>query len=564
MRRLWSQLNSKLFYKMLIIYSLLTVIPLALVTGLFYYRSMQIIETKIRESSKQNIVETSDKLDEMLNSIYQKAKNISVQREVEALLRNSNDSTLYPLSEMDQRVYQAEVNVFLDREKEAYGLIDSIYIFNNDGGMYANTGAPGLESENALAGIAHMTPGHMIWAPFTDQGRMISAMEIYDQRSGMKYGVLAITLSSAGMSEALASYKQGAFFITNLSGLILASTDETQINSIYKPLGAGQSIINKRTSMYSSYNYISHMPRNAFGKEIRELAYYAVLITLLTWLGVLILTFAILRHITNPLLRLNRLMRKAERQIFETISDIKTTDEIAQICRSYNSLITQIKNLIEKVYKVELVKKEAELSAIKAHINPHFLYNTLETISIMAKESGSVEVPRMVQLLSKILRFSITPGMDHVPLETEISFAVYYLQLHQQRYRDKIRWKTEIEEELLMIQVPKLLLQPIIENAVIHGIQQVDRPGWITIRAFERDYDLVLEVEDNGPGYRNDDTYRSEGLGTGLATVNQRIRLLYGEPYGLLIQKTDAGSGTIVRVTIPMRFMEEEKSVCVL
>ncbi|GIP29732.1 sensor histidine kinase YesM [Paenibacillus sp. J23TS9] len=558
MLRLWNHINSKLFYKMLIIYSLLTVIPLALVTGLFYYRSMQIIETKIRESSKQNIVETSDKLDEMLNSIDQKAKNISIQREVEALLRNSNDSTLYPLSELDQRVYQSEVRSLLDREKEAYGLIDSIYIFNNSGDMYTSTNASGLESDNALAGIAHLTPGHMIWAPFIDHGRMISAMEIYDQRSGIKYGLLAVTLSTKGMSEALASYKQGAFFITNLNGLILASTDEAQINTLYKSLGAGQSIINKRTSIYSSYNYISHMPKNAFGKEIRELAYYAVLITAITWLGVLVLTIGILRHITSPLLRLNRLMRKAERQIFETISGIHTTDEIAQICRSYNSLITQIKNLIEKVYKVELVKKEAELSAIKAYINPHFLYNTLESISIMAKESGSDSVPKTVRLLSKILRFSITPGLDYVPLETEITFAVYYLQLHQQRYQDKIQWETEIAEELLMIHVPKLLLQPIIENAVIHGIQQTDRPGWISIRAYEYQYDLVLEVEDNGPGYKSDDSYRSEGLGTGLATVNQRIQLLYGETYGLAIKKTDAGTGTIVRVTIPMQFMEEE------
>ncbi|MEC0241929.1 hypothetical protein P4H66_19110 [Paenibacillus dokdonensis] len=246
MRRLWNHINSKLFYKMLIIYSLLTVIPLALVTGLFYYRSMQIIETKIRESSKQNIVETSDKLDEMLNSIDQKAKNISIQREVEALLRNSNDSTLYPLSELDQGVYQSEVRSLLDREKEAYGLIDSIYIFNNSGDMYTSTNATGLESDNALAGIANLTPGHMIWAPFIDQGRMISAMEIYDQWSGIKYGLLAITLSTKGMSEALASYKQGAFFITNLNGRILASTDEAQINTLYKSLGAGQSIINKR------------------------------------------------------------------------------------------------------------------------------------------------------------------------------------------------------------------------------------------------------------------------------------------------------------------------------
>lgn len=559
MRRLWNHLNSKLFYKMLIVYSLLTVIPLALVTGLFYYRSMQIIETKIRESSKQNIVETSDKLDEMLNGIYQKAKNISIQREVEALLRNSNDSSLYPLSEMDQEVYKSEISALLDKERKSYPLIDSIYIFNNSGEVYTSSNAPGLESETALSGIAHLTPGHMIWAPFIDQGRMISAMEIYDQWSGIKYGVLAVTLSSDGMSEALASYKQGAFFITNLNGLILASTDKSTINTLYKPSNTGQSIINKRTSIYSSYNYISHMPKNAFGKEIRELAYFAIFITLLTWIGVLVLTVAILRHITSPLLRLNRLMRKAERQIFETMQGIKTTDEIAQICRSYNSLIVQINNLIEKVYKVELVKKEAELSAIKAHINPHFLYNTLESISVMSKESGSVEVPRMVQLLSRILRFSITPGLDDVPLNTELTFAMYYLQLHQQRYGDKLHWKTEIEEELLMVHVPKLLLQPIIENAVIHGIQRMDQPGWITIRVYELYYDLVLEVEDNGPGYLNDgdDAYQSEGLGTGLANVNQRIQLLYGERYGLSIHQPEQDAGTLVRITIPMIILKE-------
>lgn len=563
MQRLWNHVNSKLFYKMIIIYSLLTVIPLALVTGLFYYRSMQIIETKVRESSKQNIVETSDKLDEMLNGIYQKAKNISVQREVEALLRNSNDSTLYPLNDQDKRVYESEVRALLDKEKAGYEMIDSIYIYNNSGEVYSSKDGLPLESEDALTGIAHQTPGHMIWAPFADQGRMISAMEIYDQMSGIKYGMLVVSLSPGHMSEALASYKQGAFFITNLNGLILASTDKEKINSHYKAPEPGQIIINQRTSMYSSYTYISHLPKGTLGKEIRELAYFAVLITLVTLLCVLVLTIGILKHITSPLLRLNRLMRKAERQIFETITDIRTQDEIAEICRSYNSLVTQIKNLIEKVYKVELINKEAELTAIKAHINPHFLYNTLESISIMAKDSGSTVIPRMVQLLAKILRFSITPGFDYIPLETEISFAAYYLQLHQLRYQDKLQWKTDIQEELLMIRVPKLLLQPIIENAVFHGIQQIQQQGLIMIRAYEHQYDLILEVEDNGPGFRNKDAYRSDGLGTGLSTVSQRIQLLYGDRYGIDIHTPETGIGTVVRITIPMMIIEEE-TACAL
>ncbi len=158
--------------------------------------------------------------------------------------------------------------------------------------------------------------------------------------------------------------------------------------------------------------------------------------------------------------------------------------------------------------------------------------------------------------MSKIFRFSITPGDDFVPMETEIEFAVAYLQLQKFRFKDRLSWKIELPDEYKMVRIPKLILQPIIENAVIHGIRNSDIKGLITLRVYEQDYDLMIEVEDNGSGFDDRDKEHSKGLGTGLHNVDSRIRLLYGEPYGISVLKSD-NTGTIVLLRLTIRLNGE-------
>ncbi|RAV19671.1 sensor histidine kinase [Paenibacillus contaminans] len=560
-RRLWAQVTSRLLYKMIILYSMLIVIPLAVIISLFYFRSTEIIETKMREATSQTLVETADKIDGMLKLFAQKADTIVLDLDIYRLLKNEAETETVALTAEEKQQTIERIETLLNREAAANDMIDAIYIFAANGEVYASADAMEVVSYPALTFIANETPGQMGWAFFTDHQRLISAMDINNRTTGRKIGMISLAIKPQSVIQMYDSYSDNSFYIANSGNLIMSAHDSRLIGSRLKLASDDKNtIVNKRTSSYSGLVYYSMIPQKLMKKEIEDLAYFAAGITIAAWVVVLLLTVLILRHITNPLVKLAKLMRLAERENFKLMDTVRTRDEIAQVCNSFNRLITEIQHLIQKVYKTELLKKEADLKAIKMHLNPHFLYNTMESVSILAGEAGSKEVPEMIRTLSRILRFSISPIEDFIALRTEMKLAVSYLQLHKYRYKDRLSWQTEMDEALSGLKVPKLILQPIVENAIIHGIDRIDRPGMIRIRAYEQDFDLWLEVEDDGPGMYA--APAPDRLGTGLANVESRIKIYYGQEYGLsIIKKQDGETGMIVRIRLPISLENKERDI---
>lgn len=217
-------------------------------------------------------------------------------------------------------------------------------------------------------------------------------------------------------------------------------------------------------------------------------------------------------------------------------------------------MILETKDLIQKVYKAELEQKEAQLAAIRTYFNPHFLHNTLEYVSILAKSNDKIErIPYVVKSLSSIIRFSISPGKPFVPLDVEMNFAKVYMQIHQYRFEDRFEYRIDLPEHLKQVEVPKLILQPIIENAFVHGIDHIRGIGRIDIRAYESEFNLVIEIEDNG-GSAQPPTRESKGMGSGLKGIESRIQLHFGERYG--IEKRQGEQGMIIRLLLPILFNE--------
>jgi len=558
LRRLWEHVTSRLLYKMVIIYSLLIVSSLVFIISLFYFRSTEIIEAKIRETTSQTLVETTDKIDGILKLFQQKADTIALNMDINRILKNEWDSEIFAFSESEKRQYTERIEALLTQEAAMDEMIDAIYVYDSNENVYASKNAVEVESYPALTYIANEIPGKMGWAFFTDHQRLISALNIENRTTGTVLGMISLAIKPEKVVEMYDSYSDHSFYITNSGNLILSAHDTSLIGTRLKLANDDKStIVNKRASLYSGLVYYSIIPKKILQKEIEDLAYFAAGITFGAWIVVLILTVFVLRHITSPVIRLARLMRKAEREDFILMEPVRTRDEIAQLCNSYNRLIMEMQNLIEKVYKTELLKKEADLKAIKMHLNPHLLYNTLESVSILAEEAGSKEVPEMTRTLSRILRFSISPIEDFLSLGTEMQLVVAYLQLHKYRYKDRLNWQMEMDETLSAVMVPKLILQPIVENAIIHGIDRIGRPGMIKVRAYEQDFDLWLEVEDDGPGMQAVPT--PGRLGTGLENVESRIHIYYGKKYGIsMMNSQDGGTGTIVRIRIPIRLGNKE------
>jgi two-component system sensor histidine kinase YesM len=238
-------------------------------------------------------------------------------------------------------------------------------------------------------------------------------------------------------------------------------------------------------------------------------------------------------------------------------------DEITELGLSFNIMIGKIRDLLDSKLKEHEELKKAELRALQAQINPHFLYNTLDTIIWMAEANRTAEVVEIVRALSSFFRLSLSKGKDWVTIGEELERIKSYLTIQKMRYRDILDYRFEADEAVLGYTVLKLSLQPLVENALYHGVKNKRQGGTIIVRALPRGPDeILLEVEDDGIGFMPDKLaqvqasladdsgeIKMEG-GFGIDNVNKRIRLYYGKPYGLLIQ-SEYQVGTRVTLVIP-------------
>ncbi|MFN2135593.1 MAG: histidine kinase [Candidatus Promineifilaceae bacterium] len=251
----------------------------------------------------------------------------------------------------------------------------------------------------------------------------------------------------------------------------------------------------------------------------------------------------------------------------EDLQALVTTDnvdEITELGLSFNLMIAQIRDLLNAKMQEQENLKKAELKALQAQINPHFLYNTLDTIVWMAEANKTEQVIEIVRALSSFFRIALSRGEDWIPLRQELEHVRSYLTIQQMRYRDILAYEINVDDQLLDSNILKLTLQPLVENALYHGIKSKRDGGKIvvTVRHGEQD-NVVLEVRDDGVGFTpyklaqirdmlsgQADRIRMKEGGFGLDNVNKRIMLYYGPQYGLSIDSHYRG-GTLVTVTIP-------------
>jgi two-component system sensor histidine kinase YesM len=239
-------------------------------------------------------------------------------------------------------------------------------------------------------------------------------------------------------------------------------------------------------------------------------------------------------------------------------------EEVQLLSDGIESMVGHLKRLIERNTEQEKQRRKTELALLQAQINPHFLYNTLDTI-IWLIESGEIsESVAMVGSLSNFFRFSLSRGQNVITLKEEQQHIRSYLEIQHMRYRDLMEYEIDIPEEFDAVILPKLTLQPLVENALYHGIKIRRRKGLIRVSGRKEGELLVLEVADDGSGMTEerleelrDSLVDGRKEGFGLRTVHQRIQILFGLEYGLTIESTP-DIGTNILVKIPMRTSEKE------
>lgn len=308
----------------------------------------------------------------------------------------------------------------------------------------------------------------------------------------------------------------------------------------------------------------------AYADEIvttkQDLSNFIFWFLLLVIVFVLIISIYVSAKISLPIRRLEKSVKLVEKGYFQTVAEVHGAYEVEQLSKRFNLMIKRIRELMEQIVLEQEAKRKSELDVLQAQINPHFLYNTLNSVTRLAEMGKSDEVVTTITSLSKLFRISLSKGKNEITLAEELEHVRHYLIIQQTRYRNKFRFAIESEPEVLNCMTLKLILQPIVENAIVHGIEYMVDEGYIHIYVGIQQDQVILRVSDNGLGMSKDrlsqvitgELQSSTGSGVGIQNVKERLSLYYGKPYGMLVE-SELEEGTTVTIVIPIQRREEDK-----
>ncbi|WP_348773232.1 cache domain-containing sensor histidine kinase [Paenibacillus pabuli] len=284
----------------------------------------------------------------------------------------------------------------------------------------------------------------------------------------------------------------------------------------------------------------------------------------------LIMSFLLSTMITRPIRRLMRAMRSARPGAMEPNIMVSSTMEIHKLNEVYNQMVYRLNELTQEVYEREIMQSRTELKALQSQINPHFLFNTLEAFYWSLEDKGDEEMARMVVAMSRLFRYIISsPNQNEwVTLADELEHAERYLRIMEMRLGERLGWEIQLSDNMRTAKIPKLLIQPLVENAILHGVESRIGPGKVSVRVYASTQEglVHIEVRDDGPGM-DDSKLQSvvhalnggpavsdKGTGVGLINVDRRLKLYFGDQLGKacgLSVKSGPGEGTIISFDIP-------------
>ena len=307
---------------------------------------------------------------------------------------------------------------------------------------------------------------------------------------------------------------------------------------------------NKDTYLYetqienTNWNLRSLANTNDLVTLKKNFSHIVIIIFLVSLAFSSIITFIVITKILRPLIKLENHMQNFENNLSEFNLSEKTGFEVQNLVEHFNIMVKKIKYL-----------REYEIKALHSQINPHFLYNTLDTIIWMAEFEDNEKVINITKSLANFFRLSLSNGHEKIPLKDEIMHTKEYLFIQKQRYEDKLSYFFKIEDEsLLSIEVPKIIIQPIVENSIYHGIKNLSGNGIITIDVYRKNSTINILIKDNGIGFEKAKQFKkSKTGGVGIKNVDKRIKFYYGKNYGVFINKDSKTEGAEVIIKIPFK-----------
>lgn len=425
--------------------------------------------------------------------------------------------------------------------------------------------------------VQHIISGERPWVITLSRGIRNKSSEVGNQKEGVFFIDLNYSAISELCNQSMVG-NQGYAFILDAEGNIVYHPQQQQLynelqtenislimgtdqDTVLFGKGSGEKLYSISRSEKTGWTVVNCVRVEELLRKSNKAQSLYVLVAMGLMIVALFFSRFISRSITQPIQQLCDSMERVQEGDF-SVSDIvvESQNEIGSLTKSFNVMTHRIQELMEQNIREQEAKRKSELKALQSQINPHFLYNTLDSIIWMAEGKKNEEVVLMTASLARLLRQSISNEDEVVSIGQEVEYARGYLTIQKMRYKDKMEFQIEVDPSILHIPLIKLVLQPVIENAIYHGLKYKESKGLLLVKGFMKSDNAVLQVIDNGVGMdeetlahiyeRHKVNYQSNGVG--VYNVQKRLQLYYGNEYGITYE-SKKGEGTTATITIPGR-----------
>lgn len=591
-------MNCSLYQKILILDSIIIIFPLLLMILFTYSKISNISKQEFYQYSQDTVNQINNNITSYLTEMDLQAYMIAQNSEVQKALNFPSNG--YELKKANQKIAVMNfINTLLNISIEnnsltIYGLNGELFYKGNSVLNYSYHFAqnPYLQLLKKQDNSRLFIPPHHVEFIMDQTSLFVTILRgIYNPDSEKLIGYIFLDIHDHVLNHLTGNDNPNEKnMIVMASGKnIIYINAKTPINAV-NAMELSQILTEKKqTGMIKLHNKANYFYTSSFmdltGWKVIALnsvaSYYAKIRTILNFILIVALACIIMSFlvaamissgITKPVQKLASLMQQVERDNFDIQFPVKYHDEISLLGQFFNHMVVRIKNLITSVYQSQLAEKEALILALQSQINPHFLYNTLQSISDQALQEGSENAAEMSRSLSKMFRYAVDNSQRIVRLYDEVEHCRNYLFIQFIRYDNQFQVVWNIPEELLRLKVPKLILQPLIENAIQHGIYSKMAQGKIGIKAEKLNQTLILSVTDNGVGIPTEKiteiqqeihshTYNSKDVEIkylALNNINKRLSLQYGADYALQIESIFMQK-TTVTIKIPLKDNDNSK-----
>ena len=576
-----------------------TFLALILQTAVFYSLSSEFVYDQAKNESENSLRNMQNEVYQFVKRIESSMVDIYVEEDFIQALKEEQS-----IDELRRKFFRRAYDIGTKSFETQDGVV-ALYLYTPDNEIistyrravtpkhrYAEDIYEDMEQENSVKVLEYLESDDAAmlissyYNPYREKDILRFVLKLYNNSNrNYQIGYVVCDVDSKVFSSIMEKYRtDNTMFIwlqpdgdRPVTALGTLSTDEEELfRKMSEGIASGDAVntagVNEQEifqAEQSKYNLTAYsiLPQRILLRNQRNLSINIVLIAIVMIVLSTVLSFLISRYMTRPLGNLMGTIQRIKKGETELRADTENKDEIGELGKNFNEMLDQMEELREKESRANLLLSQAEYKALQAQINPHFLYNTLETMSSIAEIRGCPEVSMLSQSLSNIFRYSLNMKDQMSTVAQEINHLKNYCYVMSVRMQDNIDYIYDIDESLLKEKIPRISIQPLVENALNHGLRNKRGEKKVQIQIKRKEENVVIIVRDNGMGMdaakinenlqKNEMIQTEKGNSVGLYNINARIKILYGDQYGIHVESVQ-GEGSSVFIVLPAEKKERE------